>query len=165
MADKLTDIEHEANQELAGIAAAQCALDLVQADYDRERAKLDERFSPLFEKHRAKKAIHEAELNSIMMEQTDELFGDQSHRKDTMISEKIDLPNGSLLWKVKRPVKRIRKLRQVIIDKGFWFLLRPPAAPPVNWDAVEVLNDAALKILGTERRKVETFEYETAGRR
>jgi len=72
--------------------------------------------------------------------------------------DRVDLKNGALLYKVLRPVKRVRGLLAKLQARGLKDAIK--TTEKVDWDALEKWSKEDLADIGTERKKVELYEYE-----
>ena len=76
-------------------------------------------------------------------------------------TDRVDLQNGALLYKLEQRVKRARGVLEKLEKNGFSDAVK--IAKSVDWDALEKWPVERLMLVGTERVKKETFEYEIKG--
>jgi len=144
-----TFIRTEVDGLLREIGQLQKGLADVNADAERDMAAVRERYAPsaaVFD--RQIKAL-EARLKKLVRAQKAPLMGG---------ADRVDLPNGAVLFAVERRVKRVKGMLERLKRRGFDFCIR--TAESVNWAAVEELSDDALEGLGTEWVDRERFSYE-----
>ncbi len=146
----MTGVERDANILLASIASARAALDILNVQMEREISQVQGKYADRIAKQRPWISTYDMTLRATLKARKDELFTEDRDR--------VGVPNGVLLYKVRKPVKRTKRLRDNLA-RGFWFLFRPPPPPSINWDVIDNLNDPALKILEAKRGKKESFEY------
>jgi phage host-nuclease inhibitor protein Gam len=94
----------------------------------------------------------EVRLRELERQQRQSFFG-------TLESAKVDLPHGSLLYELTRPVIRARAVTPEKLEE----LGCPEAvriAKSVDWDLLNAWPDERLWAVGTDRRKKEVFSYE-----
>ena len=140
----------EADSMLLRIRNAADSAKRIEEEFSAEMEVLKQIYALRIETAKQTLAILEADLTAFLKANKTALFSQADTR--------LDLQNGSLIYTVEKRVKRIRDMLTRLENANRVELIK--TVKSVDWDSVEKLTDAELKVLGTERKPKDIFSYE-----
>ncbi len=136
--EKLEEL-NEAKEEFEKLnREAQAEIERVKAAYSPRLSQLDERIKSLDES-----------IKKILKDNKLKLF------KDT---DALEFEHGSVFYRVKMAVHRARGVLEKLRELGLKEAIK--VVEHVRWDVIEGWDDEKLEMIGTRRKKKESFEYE-----
>lgn len=140
----------EADDILRRLREATAVVRAIDAEFAAEVEILKQLYDMKIAAAKQTLAVLESDLESFSKTNKAELFA----KEDT----RLELQNGALTYTVERRVKRIRNMLNRLEQARRTELVK--IAKSVDWDAVDKLDDADLKALGTKRVPKDRFSYE-----
>lgn len=136
--EKLKELK-EAKEEFEKLKReAQAEIERVKAAYSPRLSQLDERIKSLDES-----------IKKLLKSNKSKLFKG---------SDMLELNHGSVFYRVRIVVHRARGVLDRLRELGLKEAIK--VVEHVRWDVIEGWDDEKLELIGTRRKKKESFEYE-----
>ena len=134
---------------LAEITKNQESLEYVKRELDEKIKPYIDRYSEIIAEIAAKIAADETALEKHVIKYQAAIMAGE---------DRVDLATGSLLLKIEKRVKRVKKMLENLKAAGFVDAIK--TVESVNWDELEKWDTEKLGLVGAEKKDKLIFGYE-----